>query len=176
MQHIYKKVRGGVSAAIGDMTTSQYIERQRCIKRWWREERPCKNQPGQTRGNLDLEMPTTARQKVATRQEGERRQRSGHMAMKGWACDGSRGRQNRGCEHINQSKERCAGHMATKCNGWRRRNKGLRQLDGPSNAVFSVASQPQPPLDASTVSFLLACILQHDVKHRLAGWKRHCRT
>ena len=51
---------------------------------------------------------------------------------------------------------------------------GWRQHNGPSNAVFSVASQPCWPLDASTMSFLLACIWQHGGERWSASWKRHC--
>ena len=60
-----------------------------------------------------------------------------------------------GGEHSNQPKEGCAGHRALKCKQQRRRKMGWRQGDGPSKAVFSVASQPWQPLDASTVSFCL---------------------
>ena len=59
-QHINKMVRGSVGVDIGNTTTSWHIKRRRCIKRWWHEKRPPKNQPGQTRGNFELEAMVTA--------------------------------------------------------------------------------------------------------------------
>jgi hypothetical protein len=79
----------------------------------------------------------------------------------------------RGGKHSNQPKEGCAGHMALKRKKQRRRKMGWRQHNGPSNAVFSVASQPCWPLDASTMSFLLACIWQHGGERWSASWNRH---
>ena len=65
-QQVNKSVRGSIGAAIGNTTTGHHIERQRCIKRWWREERPRDNQPGRTRGCLELEATAMTLQERVT--------------------------------------------------------------------------------------------------------------